>query len=213
MNVTQQIEQLKIIPVIKLENPSQDALPLAKALCQGGLAVAEITFRAQGAEIAIEKMRTQFPKMLVGAGTVVNTQQVDIALAAGAQFAVCPGLNPKVVQYCQKKGLNVYPGCLTPTEIEAAMELGLYTLKFFPAQQFGGIGTIKALCAPYPKVKFIPTGGIGLNNLKDYLELKNVAACGGSFMFAEQLIKRQNFDEIAILCSKAVEIASALQMV
>lgn len=193
-----------IIPVIKIDDIDK-AVPLAKALIDGGIPVAEITFRAAGAEKAIKAITDAFPEMLVGAGTVLTTEQVDRARAAGAKFIVSPGFNPKVVAYCNQLGLPITPGCTTPSEIEQALEMGLEVLKFFPAEQSGGLAKIKALCAPYTQVRFIPTGGVDLKNLTTYLGFDKVHACGGSFMVKADYINNGEFDRITALCRQSID--------
>lgn len=205
-DMNQRISEIGVVPVIKLNNPEKDAANLAKALCEGGVPVAEVTFRAAGADIAIRLMREACPDMLVGAGTVLTTEQVDKALAAGAQFVVTPGFDPKLVAYCQEKDLPIYPGCTTPTDYHAALKFGLKVLKFFPAEQSGGLAKIKAMSAPFPMFKVMPTGGISLKNLKDYLSCPVICACGGSYMVTADLIDNQKWDEIIELCKKSVEI-------
>ena len=204
--VSQRIAQTGVVPVIKLNHPERDAAALAAALCEGGLPVAEVTFRAAGAATAIRLMREAQPDMLVGAGTVLTTAQVDEALEAGAQFIVCPGLDPDIVVYCQDKGVPVYPGCTTPTDYHTAFKLGLEVLKFFPAEQSGGLAKIKAMSAPFPMFKVMPTGGVSLKNLKEYLSSPVICACGGSYMVTADLINGQKWDEIVELCRKSVEI-------
>ena len=161
--IIEQFKKIGIIPVVVLDD-AKDALPLGKALCEGGLPCAEVTFRTAAAEETIRIMSSEFPDMLVGAGTVLTTEQVDRAVAAGAKFIVSPGFNPKVVKYCQEKNIPITPGIQTPTEIEAALELGLTTVKFFPAEPAGGLKMIKAIAAPYVNVSFMPTGGISESN-------------------------------------------------
>ncbi len=200
------ISAIGVVPVIKLNNPERDAAPLAKALCEGGVPVAEVTFRAAGADTAIKLMKEACPDMLVGAGTVLTTEHVDKAIAAGAQFIVTPGFDPEIVKYCVEKNLPIYPGCTTPTDYHAALKFGLEVLKFFPAEQSGGLAKIKAMSAPFPMFKVMPTGGIGLNNLKEYLSCPVIAACGGSYMVTAELIDNQKWDEIIDLCKKSVEI-------
>ena len=202
-DIIAQFQKLGIIPVVVI-NDAKDAVPLAKALCEGGLPVAEVTFRTDAAEEAIRLMAEACPEMLVGAGTVLTTEQVDRAVAAGAKFIVSPGLNPKVVKYCLDKNIPITPGTSSPTDIEAALELGLEVVKFFPAEQSGGIAKIKAMAAPYTKVKFMPTGGINAANLKSYLDFPKIVACGGSWMVSGDLIKAGNFDEIKRLTREAV---------
>ncbi len=200
------ISAIGVVPVIKLNNPERDAAPLAKALCEGGVPVAEVTFRAAGADTAIRLMKEACPEMLVGAGTVLTTEHVDKAIAAGAQFIVTPGFDPEIVKYCVEKNMPIYPGCTTPTDYHAALKFGLEVLKFFPAEQSGGLAKIKAMSAPFPMFKVMPTGGIGLNNLKEYLSCPVIAACGGSYMVTADLIDNQKWDEIIDLCKKSVEI-------
>ena len=200
------IQEIGVVPVIKLNNPTRDAAPLAKALIAGGVPVAEVTFRAAGAAEAIAIMAKTYPEMLVGAGTVMTTQQVDEAVAAGAQFIVTPGLDIEIVKYCQEKGVTIFPGCTTPTDYHAAFKLGLEVLKFFPAEQSGGLSKIKAMAAPFPMFKVMPTGGVGLNNLGTYAACPVICACGGSYMVTADLIDNGKWDEITELCKKSVEI-------
>ena len=194
-----------IVPVIRLEE-LEKAEPLAKALVKGGVPLAEVTFRVAGAELVIEAMRENSEDILVGAGTILSTKQADQAIAAGAQFIVSPGFNASVVEYCLKKEVPIFPGCVTPTEIECALEYGLNVLKFFPAQQYGGIETIRALSAPYPHVRFMPTGGISLDNLHSYLANKAIIACGGSFMVKPDMLERSMWREVTAQCGKAIAI-------
>lgn len=205
-DVNKRIEEIGVVPVIKLTNPERDARPLADALCEGGLPVAEVTFRAAGADTAIRLMKEAHPEMLVGAGTVLTTEHVDKALAAGAQFIVTPGFDGELVQYCQEKGIAIFPGCTTPTDYHAAYKFGLEVLKFFPAEQSGGLAKIKAMNAPFPMFKVMPTGGISLKNLKEYLSAPVICACGGSYMVTADLIENQKWDEIIDLCKQSVEI-------
>ena len=191
-----------IIPVIKISDVNT-ALPLAKALCDGGLPAAEITFRTDCAKEAISRITAAFPDMLVGAGTVLTVSQAQDAIDAGAKFIVSPGLNPAVVSFCLEKGVPVIPGCSTPSDIEKALELGLDTVKFFPAEAAGGLPMLKALSAPY-KVRFMPTGGINEKNILPYLQNERVLACGGSFMVSDELIKNNDFAGITALTKKAV---------
>ena len=203
------ISEIGVVPVIKLNHPERDAVPLAKALIAGGVPVAEVTFRAAGAATAIKAMRENFPEMLVGAGTVLTTGQVDEAMAAGAQFIVTPGMDPDIVAYCQKVGIQIFPGCTTPTDYHTAYKFGLEVLKFFPAEQSGGIAKIKAMSAPFPMFKIMPTGGISLKNLADYVKNPVIAACGGSYMVTADLIDNGKWDEITDLCKQSVEIVKA----
>ena len=206
MSVNQRISEIGVVPVIKLSNPERDAAPLAHALCAGGVPVAEVTFRAAGADTAIRLMKEACPDMLVGAGTVLTTEHIDRAIAAGASFIVTPGLDPELVVYAQEKNIPIYPGCTTPTDYHTAYKLGLEVLKFFPAEQSGGLAKIKAMAAPFPMFKVMPTGGISLKNLGEYLSSKVICACGGSYMVTAELIEGGKRDEITDLCKKSVEI-------
>lgn len=201
--VLTKLGRIGIVPVVALEN-AQDALPLGKALMEGGIACAEVTFRTAAAEEAIRILSEGIPDMLVGAGTVLSTEQVDRAVAAGAKFIVSPGLNPKVVGYCVDKGIPIVPGCANPSDIEAALEFGLEVVKFFPAEAAGGIAMIKAMSAPYGSIKFMPTGGINSGNICNYLSFNKVLACGGSWMVDKKLVAAGNFAEITRLSKEAV---------
>lgn len=201
--VLEKIQKLAIVPVVVL-NQVEDAEPVAKALCDGGLPVAEVTFRTDAAEASIRVMKEKFPHMLIGAGTVLTTEQVDRAVEAGAEFIVSPGFNPKVVKHCQEKGVPVTPGVNNPTAIEAALEMGLDVVKFFPAEASGGLKAIKAMAAPYGNLKFMPTGGIGIKNINEYLAFPKIIACGGSWMVNGDLIKNKEFDKITELTREAV---------
>ncbi len=208
--IINQLGQYGIVPVVVL-NDSEKALPLAGALCDGGLPCAEVTFRTDAAEESIRRMSQAFPNMLIGAGTVLTTEQVDRAATAGAKFIVSPGLNPKVVTYCQEKNLPIIPGVATPSEMEQAIELGLNIVKFFPAEPSGGLAMIKAVAAPYTMLKFMPTGGINEKNVRDYLAYDKILACGGSWMVKGSLIDEDRFDEIADMCRKAVAIVKEVR--
>ena len=199
-----------MIPVIKIEN-ADDAVPLAKALIDGGLPAAEITFRTSCAAEAIRNITKAYPEMLVGAGTVLTTEQVDAAIEAGSKFIVSPGLNPKVTAYCLSKGVPMLPGCSNPSDIEAALELGLSTVKFFPAEAAGGLKMLKAMAAPYGKLTFMPTGGISADNLLDYLKFDKIVACGGSFMVKDELVREKKWDEITALTRNAVKTMLGLE--
>lgn len=203
--ILEKIHETGIIPVVVLDDV-KDAAPLAQALCSGGLPCAEVTFRTDAAEESIRVMAKQFPDMLIGAGTVLTTEQVDRAIAAGAQFIVSPGLNPRIVKYCVEKGILILPGCTNPSDIEQAIENGLEVVKFFPAEQAGGLPMIKAMSAPYVNMKFMPTGGINPKNVQDYLAFDRIFACGGSWMVKGDLVKSGNFKEIEKLSREAVEI-------
>lgn len=201
--IKEKIRSLKIVPVVKIDD-ADDAVNLAKALTEGGLPCAEVTFRTEEAGEAIQKMLEAYPDMLVGAGTVLNAKQVDEAVSAGAKFIVSPGLNPKTVKYCQEIGIPVFPGVATASEIEQALELGLEVVKFFPAEVNGGLPAIKALAAPYSMIQFMPTGGINLQNVKEYLDFDSVIACGGTWMVKDSLIKNGEFGKIRELTQEAV---------
>lgn len=207
MNALERIAELKLLPVIRIADLS-DAVPLADALIGGGLPVAEITFRTECAAEAIFRIRNAFPEMLVGAGTVLSVDQAKSAAAAGAGFIVSPGSNPAVIGYCTENGIPIVPGCVTPSEIETAMSLGIGTVKFFPAEAYGGVRTISALSAPYRSIRFIPTGGINESNLLSYLKCPSVIACGGSFMAEPSLIEGKRFDSIREATKKAVTLIS-----
>ena len=202
--VLEEISKIGIVPVIALDD-AKDAEPLAKALVEGGIPCAEVTFRTACAADVIKIMTTKYPELLVGAGTVLTTEQVDRAVEAGAKFIVSPGLNPKVVKYCVDKGIPVTPGTSNPSDVEQAIELGLEVVKFFPAEQAGGLAMIKAMSAPYVNMKFMPTGGINADNLTSYLDFKKIIACGGSWMVKKDLVAAGKFDEITRLTRQAVE--------
>ncbi len=210
VEMEKKIEELGIVPVVVLQD-AKDAKPLAEALCDGGLPCAEVTFRTEAAEESIRIMTEAFPQMLVGAGTVLTTAQVDAAVAAGAKFIVSPGFDPEIVDYCLEKKIPVFPGCITPSEIAQAVKRGLRVVKFFPAEQFGGVATIKALSAPYVGLKFMPTGGVSASNLKDYFGCKSVIACGGSWMVKGDLIAAGKFDEIRQMTAEAVKLAGEIR--
>ena len=202
--VLEEFSKIGIIPVIALDD-AKDAAPLAEALIKGGLPCAEVTFRTEAAEESIRIMASQFPEMLVGAGTVLTTEQVDRAVAVGAKFIVSPGLNPKVVKYCMEKNIPITPGTSNPSDVEQAIELGLEVVKFFPAEAAGGLNMIKSMAAPYTKMKFMPTGGINAGNLKSYLDFKKIIACGGSWMVKGELVAAGEFDKITELTREAVQ--------
>lgn len=204
-DVLKKIQNIGIVPVVVLDD-AKDAKPLAKSLIDGGLPCAEVTFRTAAAEEAIKLMADEYPEMLVGAGTVLTTEQVDRAVNAGAKFIVAPGLNPSVVKYCLKKGIPMVPGVNNPSDIEAALELGLEVVKFFPAEASGGLEMIKAMSAPYTSVKFMPTGGINAKNICDYLAFDKIIACGGSWMVKKDLVAAGKFDEIQKLTEEAVRL-------
>ncbi len=203
-SILEYIKSIGIVPVIQIDN-AEDAIPLAEALCEGGLPCAEVTFRTEAAKEAISKMTKAYPNILVGAGTVLTIEQVNDAIEAGAKFVISPGLNPKIVKYCVDNDILIIPGCSNPSDVEQAIELGLEVVKFFPAEASGGINMIKAMSAPYTKMKFMPTGGINEKNLNDYLKFNKIVACGGSWMANPELLKRKDFDEIKRLTKEAVK--------
>ncbi len=201
--VNNRIYDLGILPVIKIEN-ADDAVPLARALADGELPAAEVTFRTKAAKAAIAAIAEECPDMLLGAGTVLTRAQVDDAVGAGAKFIVSPGLNPSVVEYCTGKGIPVYPGVNNPSQIEQALGLGLDTVKYFPAENSGGPEMLKAMSAPYGNMRFIPTGGINAGNIVRYLDFNQVVACGGSWMVPENLLAAKDFATITKLAREAV---------
>lgn len=203
--ITTQLQRLKVIPVIALDH-AEDILPLADTLAQNGLSVAEITFRSPAAGEAIQLLRQQRPDFLIAAGTVLTADQVFQAKNAGADVVVTPGFNSKIVQLCQDLGLPITPGVNNPMAIEAALELGIDTVKFFPAEASGGVKMIKALLGPYAQLKIMPTGGIGLQNIQDYLAVPNVVACGGSWFVEKTLISAKNWSEINRLTQEVVTL-------
>ncbi len=209
--VLEKLSKIGIVPVVKIDRV-EDAAPLAKALCAGGLPCAEVTFRTDAAAGAIKVMTENFPQMCVGAGTVLNAAQVDAAVEAGAQFIVSPGLNPRTVKYCQEKGIPITPGTSSPSDIEQAIELGLDVVKFFPAEQSGGLAKIKAMAAPYVNMKFMPTGGINAKNLTSYLDFNKIIACGGSWMVPGDLINAGEWDRIEQLTREAVQTMLGLEL-
>ena len=203
--IFEKIGELGIVPVVKIEK-AEDALPLGKALIDGDLPIAEITFRTSAAEESIKILTKELPKLLVGAGTVLTIEQVKKTISAGAKFIVSPGFNPKVVDYCLENNIPVTPGINNPTQIEMALERGIEVVKFFPAEASGGLPLLESMSAPYSGIKFIPTGGVNLNNLTSYLSNKKVHACGGSWMVKPELISLGNFDEITRLTKEAISI-------
>ncbi len=208
-DVSSKISQYKLVPVIKLEN-SENAVPLGEALWEGGLPVAEITFRTDAALESIEKMAKAHPEILIGAGTVINLEQVKSATQAGAQFIVTAGFKRDVTEYCVNNNIPIFPGACTPTELMFLLEYNLTVAKFFPAAQYGGLATIKALAAPFPQIKFMPTGGITADNILEYLSFPKIIACGGSWMVKDELIKEKNFETIKESVKQAVELIKSL---
>ena len=211
MEMLEKLSLAGIVPVIKVEDAA-DAVPLCKALSDGGLPVAEITFRSDAAEEAIRRVHEELPEVILGAGTVLTKDQVDRAVNAGATYIVSPGLNPEIVKYCQEKNVPIVPGCANPSDIEVALSLGLKTVKFFPAEPLGGLNLIKAMAAPYGAVTFLPTGGIGENNLNDYLAFNKVIACGGSWMVPADAVANKDWKKIEDLTRSAVNKMLGLEV-
>lgn len=209
-SMEQRLEEYGVVPVVVLKD-TKDAIPLADALIKGGLSCAEVTFRTEAAEESIRLMSEKYPEMLVGAGTVLTTEQVDRAVNAGAKFIVSPGFDAEIVDYCLDKNIPVFPGCITPSEVAQAVKRGLKVIKFFPAEQAGGVAMIKAMGAPYNMVKFMPTGGISAKNLLEYLSCSNIVCCGGSWMVKGDLITEGKFDEIIALTKEAVELVKSIR--
>ncbi|HEY5715598.1 MAG TPA: bifunctional 4-hydroxy-2-oxoglutarate aldolase/2-dehydro-3-deoxy-phosphogluconate aldolase [Psychromonas sp.] len=203
--LVKQLAALKVIPVIAVER-AEDIIPLGKALYDNGLPVAEITFRSDAAAEAIRLLRQAYPDMLIGAGTVLNKAQALAAKEAGATFIVSPGFNANTVRACQELDIPIIPGVNNPSTVEAALEMGLSTLKFFPAEASGGINMLKSLLAPYTQIQIMPTGGINSANIKDYLAIDRVIACGGSWMVDKKLIDNGQWDEIGRLTREAVDL-------
>ena len=211
MDMIKKLSLAGLVPVIKVDD-AQDAVPLCKALSDGGLPVAEITFRTAAAEEAIRRVHEALPHVILGAGTVITREQVDRAVAAGATYIVSPGLNPEIVKYCQEKNVPIVPGCANPSDIEVALSLGLKTVKFFPAEALGGLKLIKAMAAPYVGMTFLPTGGVNEKNLLDYLSFPKVVACGGSWMVPDDAVKAKDWARIETLTRSAVNLMLGLEV-
>ena len=209
-DIAEKFQKLGVVPVVVLED-AKDAVPLAKALVEGGLPCAEVTFRTEAAAESIRLMTEQFPKMLVGAGTVLTTEQVHAAVKAGAKFIVSPGFDPEIVDDCLEKGIPVFPGCMTPSEVAQAVKRGLDIVKFFPAEPAGGMAMIKAMAAPYTGLKFMPTGGINAKNLEEYLSSDKIVCCGGSWMVKGELVKNGEFDKIRQLTEEARRLVDSIR--
>ena len=211
MDIIKELSLAGLVPVIKVEK-AEDAVPLCRALSEGGLPVAEITFRSDAAEEAIRRVHAELPEVMLGAGTVLTCDQADRAIAAGAAYIVSPGINPRVVKHCQDKGVAIVPGCANPSNVETALELGLKTVKFFPAEALGGLKVIKAMAGPFGGVTFLPTGGINEKNLNDYLSFPRIVACGGSWMAPEDAVKAGDWDRIRRLAREAVDLMLGLTL-
>ena len=208
--VLERLGKIGIVPVLVLED-AKDAYNLGRALMEGGLPCAEVTFRTEAAEESIRILSRTYPEMLLGAGTVLSIEQVDRAVKAGASFIVSPGTNPEVIEYCVKKNIPIVPGTCTPSNVETCLEYGLELVKFFPAEPCGGLDFIKAIAAPYTGVKFMPTGGINAGNVKEYLKYDRILACGGSWMVKKDLIKAGDFDTIKELTQEAAAIVKEIR--
>ncbi|HHJ3199924.1 TPA: bifunctional 4-hydroxy-2-oxoglutarate aldolase/2-dehydro-3-deoxy-phosphogluconate aldolase [Vibrio parahaemolyticus] len=206
-SIKEQLKALKVIPVIAIDK-AEDIIPLGKVLAENGLPAAEITFRSAAAAEAIRLLRETQPDMLIGAGTVLNREQAIAAKEAGATFIVSPGFNPNTVKACQEIGIDIVPGVNNPSTVEAALEMGLTTLKFFPAEASGGINMVKSLLAPYTDIELMPTGGVNPANIKDYLAIPRVLACGGTWMVDKKLIEEGNWEELARLTREAVALVN-----
>ena len=209
--VLQRVYEIGVIPVIAIDDADK-AIPLDKALVEGGLPAADVTFRTAAGEEAIRRIASQVPEMLVGAGTVLTKEQADRAIAAGAQFIVSPGFNPEVTRYVIDKGVPMMPGTATPGEMEQAMSMGLHVVKFFPAEQNGGVAKLKALAGPYTNLRWMPTGGVNTKNLMDYLSFNKIIACGGTWMVKKDLIEGEKWDEITRICQDAVKTMLGFQL-
>lgn len=208
MEVIKKMEKVKIIPVAVIED-SENAIPLGKALLDAGLPLVEVTFRTEAAAESISILRSEFPSMLVGAGTVLKIEQVKAAIDAGSEFIVTPGFNPTIVDYCVENKIPIVPGLNTPSFIEWGLERGLNYFKFFPADISGGPKMLQLLSGPYPSVKFMPTGGVNNQTLIEYLKLDNVFACGGSWIVKKDLINNKKFEEITKRTKEAVSLVSS----
>lgn len=209
-SILERVRAIGLMPVVS-KVAVDDSEKLAKALVEGGIPAAEITFRMEGADEVISRIRKAYPDMIVGAGTVTSVEIAEKAIQAGAQFIVSPGLNPDVVRYVQSQGVDMIPGVITPSEVEQAIGFGLRTLKFFPAEQSGGLASIKAICAPYRDIEFMPTGGINLGNLTEYLSFDRIAACGGTYMLGKYA-ETGEWEQITALCRKSVQTMLGLKL-
>lgn len=204
------IKELGVIPVIAIDD-ANDALELGKALIEGGLPVAEITFRTAAGKDAISIMAKEYPDMLIGAGTVLSIEQVKEAISVGAKFIVSPGFDPEVVDYCLENNIPIFPGCVTPSEVMQAIKRGINIVKFFPAGEFGGLKMIKAISGPFQNIKFIPTGGVNADNLRDYMSSDKVLACGGTWIAKKDLINNKEFEKIKGIVKEAVSIVKEVR--
>ncbi len=210
MDIQAKFREIGVIPVIKINN-AESAVPLAKALCAGGLPAAEITFRTAAAEDAIRRIAKEVPEICVCAGTVLSVETAQRAVLAGAGAIISPGMNREVVLWCKENNIPVIPGCATPTEVESCIRMGLDFVKLFPAEVVGGVKMLRALSGPYSFMQFMPTGGISPQNVREYLKLDNVVCCGGSWMVPENLLEEGNFEAITVLAKEAAEIAKEMR--
>ena len=208
--MNEKLSAFGVVPVVVIDD-AKDALPLAEALRAGGLLCAEVTFRTDAAEESIRRISEAYPDMLCGAGTVLTMEQLDRAIGAGARFIVSPGFDPEIVDACIARNIPVYPGCMTPSEIIQGVKRGLQILKLFPAGELGGPAMIKALSGPFPGLRFLPTGGVNAGNLRDYLSMKAVAACGGSWMVKKDLIAAGEFDRITAMVREAAALVKEIR--
>lgn len=211
MQLIEKLQKIGLVPVVRIDRV-EDALPLAKALIDGGLPVAEVTFRTECAQEAMALISKEYPEMILGAGTVITKEQVHQAIEAGAHFIVSPGLNPEIVKECQANDILIIPGVANASDIECALSLGLKNLKFFPAESLGGVKMLKALCAPYGQVNFMPTGGVNAKNLREYLDFGKILCCGGSWMVDPKLVAAKDFDAITALTKEAVNNLLQLEL-
>jgi len=209
-DILSKIHDVGIVPVVKINDISK-AVPLCQALIDGGINIAEITFRTKCAADVIKEISENCKNMIVGAGTIINVEQAKEAIDAGAKFIVSPGLSVDVVKYCQEQNIPIIPGCITPSEIMTAISCGLEVVKFFPAKEFGGLLTMKALSAPFAQIKFMPTGGVSFDNLKEFISSKFIFACGGTYMVKENLINDENYDEITKLSQQSIDIIKGVR--
>ena len=210
MDISKLLYENGVVPVISI-NDAKKALPLGKAILDGGINIIEITFRTDAAAESIKIISENFPDLLVGAGTVLSVEQVDQAIANGAKFIVTPCFDAEVVDYCIKKGIDIYPGIVTPSELNEARKKGLSVVKFFPCETFGGMKAIEAISAPFGNMKFMPTGGINANNLESYVANKKIIACGGTWIAKSAIIDSGDFEQIRNNVKEAVSIVKKVR--
>ncbi len=210
-NLIKKLYEIGVVPVVKFDD-AKSAVPVAKALIDGGVPCIEVTFRTDAAFDSIKNICEAYPEMLVGAGTVLTCEQVDLAIKAGVKFIVSPGLNPEVVKYCLSKNMPIMPGCTNPSDVELALSLGLKYLKFFPAEASGGVNMVKALCGPFGQVKFMPTGGVNEKNINDYLGFNKIIACGGTYLVTDDIVKNERYEEITEICKRTIKTILGLKL-